>query len=754
LTPHPDITDQTPFQIVFTSGTTSEPRGIVHTHRNVLVTLAPIEREMAKYRRYARLVHPLRFLHSLPLSHVFGQFMGLWIPCLLAAEVHFAQQLEPARVTALIRRERISVLVAVPRIQQLLRAHLLSRFPTLEAELAASTGISIYKRWWHFRRVHSALGWKFWAVISGGATLPPELESFWNRLGFALIQGYGMTETSALVTLNHPFRIKQGTIGRPLPGREVRIADDGEVLVRGEMLAASTWTAGGLRPRESEWLATGDLAARNPEGDLRFLGRKSDVIVTAAGLNIHPADLEAALTAQPGLRDAAIVPVELSTGTEPVAVLLSSLAGPDLQTAIAEANRTLADFQQVRRTLLWPQLELPYTSTGKLIRRQVADWAAGQLLQRPAAATPPTGDTLLTLIASLTHEAIPATRDPGQLRLSEDLHLDSLGRVQLQSALEQHYGLELDDDALASATTLADLRTLLEPRNTPGAPGLASENRESSPEPQASTKTPQLRTDNSELTPHLYPRWPWTAPIHALRVAFLELILRPLVWLLANPRVRYAPGALAVLTGQRATDNGQPPFLLIANHVTAYDAALILYALPTHLRRRVAAAMSGEMLLDLRLGRNQANHLVDLVAPIGYLLVTALFNVFPLPRARGFRASFAHAGQALDRRYSVLIFPEGTRSRTGRTNPFRPGIGLLAQQSQVPVLPIALVGLNELVAARSTDAKRARSWFRPGTLEVRIGAPIPAPSDPADPATIAATLESALTALLTPGSYI
>jgi long-chain acyl-CoA synthetase len=147
------VNRETPFQIVFTSGTTSEPRGIVHTHRNVLVTLQPIESEMAKYRKYERLVHPLRFLHSIPLSHVFGQFMGLWCPALLGAEVHFAEQLEPARITDLIRRERISVLVAVPRVLHLLRAHLAGRFPTLNTELDAAVGLSIWKRWWVFRRV-------------------------------------------------------------------------------------------------------------------------------------------------------------------------------------------------------------------------------------------------------------------------------------------------------------------------------------------------------------------------------------------------------------------------------------------------------------------------------------------------------------------------------------------------------------------------------------------------------------------------
>ena len=167
------VNGQTPFQIIFTSGTTAEPKGVVLTHRNVLASLQPIEDEIAKYLKYERWVHPLRFLHSVPLSHVFGQFMGLWTPPLLAAEVHFGEQLEPSRMTELIRREHISVLVAVPRVLHLLRTHLLARYDSLVAGPGSGKGSPVWKRWWCFRQVHRALGWKFWAVISGGATLPP-----------------------------------------------------------------------------------------------------------------------------------------------------------------------------------------------------------------------------------------------------------------------------------------------------------------------------------------------------------------------------------------------------------------------------------------------------------------------------------------------------------------------------------------------------------------------------------------------------
>ena len=260
-----------------------------------------------KYRRYERMFHPLRFMHTLPLSHVFGQFMGLWIPAVLGAELHFEAQLEPSRMVESLKRERINVLIAVPRVMALLRAHLLNEDASLATDVERVATLPAWKRWWRLRRVHRKLGWRFWALICGGATLPSELESFWRAVGLAVIQGYGMTETAALVTLNHPFKIGRGTLGKPLPGREVKIGEGGEVLVRGAMVSSATWQGGGMRPRTEEWLATGDLAAQDDSGELRFLGRKGDVIVTAAGMNVHPADLEAELLKQEGVKAAAVV---------------------------------------------------------------------------------------------------------------------------------------------------------------------------------------------------------------------------------------------------------------------------------------------------------------------------------------------------------------------------------------------------------------------------------------------------------------
>jgi len=182
--------------------------------------------------------------------------------------------------------------------------------------------------------------------------------------------------------------------------------------------------------------------------------------------------------------------------------------------------------------------------------------------------------------------------------------------------------------------------------------------------------------------------------------------MRAFTWLLAAPRV---------VGSRQPLPEG--PLLIVANHVTAYDGPLVQYALVGKIRRRIAIAMSGEMLEDFRHWRDPDRAPGDsrffFFGPLAYWLITALYNVFPLPRQRDFQASFTHAGKAMDRDYNVLIFPEGTRSAEGQLARFRPGIGLLTKQCGAPVLPVAIRGLGEL--------KVSRRWFRSGKIEVRVG---------------------------------
>ncbi|HEX5885299.1 MAG TPA: AMP-binding protein, partial [Pyrinomonadaceae bacterium] len=175
-------------QIVFTSGTTAEPKGVCLTHRNILSNIAPIEKEFKKYERWERLVHPLRFLCLLPLSHVFGQLMGIFIPEFLGGQVYFRESYKPSEIIAVTKKERINVVVTVPRVLETLREKLINDHGLTTNQLAAAERRHFLQNWWSFRDVRRRFGWRFWAFISGGATLESETESFWRRLGYAVIQ--------------------------------------------------------------------------------------------------------------------------------------------------------------------------------------------------------------------------------------------------------------------------------------------------------------------------------------------------------------------------------------------------------------------------------------------------------------------------------------------------------------------------------------------------------------------------------------
>ena len=310
-------------QIIFTSGATAEPKGVVIRHRNVLANIVPVEREIVKYRKYARPFHPLRFLNLLPLSHMFGQSMATNIPPMVRGTVIFTRSFNPHDILALIKSRRVSVLVCVPKILDVLREHAMRAWP--ESAEPPPQGISIPGRWWRYRRVHSAFGLKFWAFVVGAAPLPPDLEEFWRRMGFAVIQGYGLTETAPIVTLNHPFKTSKGSVGTPIDGVEVRIADDGEILVRGENVTSGYYEqpipTGIPNPKsripspesripnpESRrrfdtdgWLHTGDIGERDEQGRVFIKGRKKEMIVTPEGLNVFPEDVERVLNELPGV---------------------------------------------------------------------------------------------------------------------------------------------------------------------------------------------------------------------------------------------------------------------------------------------------------------------------------------------------------------------------------------------------------------------------------------------------------------------
>jgi long-chain acyl-CoA synthetase len=691
-------------QIVFTSGTTAEPRGVVLTHGNILASVDPIEREFPKYRRSERLFHPIRFLELLPLSHIFGQFMGMFIPTLLGGTVYFQDSFKPTDIISNIKREWISVLVAVPRVVESLKNKLRDDLGDyIEKNWDHAEKEHFLKRWWRFRKIRRLFGWKFWAIISGGAALEQNTEEFWRRLGYVVVQGYGLTETSSLISLNHPFKVGRRSIGKVLPGREMKLdPDTGEILVRGENVARQYWQGNGLKPVTGEegWFRTGDLGAMDEEGNLYFKGRSKNVIVTPAGLKVYPEDLEQALRKQPAVRDCVVVGVAKGGNAEACAVLLMN-NGDSGSLAVTNANQTLADFQKIRRWFVWPDDDFPRTSTQKpkleLIRRAAEAQVNRNAAGAPASASRAQSGALEELVENIAGRHVDLK--PGT-HLEKDLSLSSLDRVELMSAIENRYQVDLGDREFAKVNTVADLESLL---------------RKSAPE--------------AKKADYPYSRWAQNPLVRWIRVLVYHGVTLPYIMVMARPKV----------TGRERLKDFRGPALIISNHIAQIDIGFLMAALPMKLRNRLGVAMQGEQLRSMRYPPKDWFFVKRWWEQLQYALTAAFFNVFSLPQRAKYRESFRFAGELADRGYSVVIFPEGRRTDTGEMAPFRSGIGLLATQLNLPIIPMRIDGLFPFKIAK-------KHYAPPHAVQVRIGDPVRfEPTD--DPEEIAKELQKIVAGL-------
>jgi len=595
--------------------------------------------------------------------------------------VIFQEELKPSEVMNTIRRERVSVLVSVPRVLQSLKQKIErdledhSRLEAFRRRFAAAKERHFLMRWWIFRAIRRRFGWKFWAFISGGAALDSDTEDFWHRLGYAVIQGYGLTETTSLISVNHPFRLGRGSIGKVLPGREVKLAEDGEILVRGGGVASGYWDAQGSHAVSDEqgWYRTGDIGALDAAGNLYFKGRKKDVIVTPGGTNIYPEDLEAALRRQSEVKDCVVVGIERGGNAEPCAVVILRDKA-DLGTVVQRANQSLADYQRMRMWMEWPQEDFPRTNTQKPRRNVIAETVRERLLpESPLIAKTMQSGPLGELIARVSGRALPALGEDA--RLDSDLGLSSLDRVELMGALEDRYQVDLSEARFSAVQTVGDLERM-------------------------------LRGETTQSLSYHYPAWVLRWPVTWVRLAAHYLLMRPAILLLGWPKI----------VGRERLRGVKGPLLVVSNHVGDVDPGFILTALPARLRHRLATATGGEALEALRTPPQSRNFVLRIYDRVQWILGVSLLNLFPLPREAGFRQSFAYAGAAVDRGYSVLVFPEGRHTKDGKMNPFRAGIGLLAENLAIPVLPMRIDGLFELKQA-------GRKLAAPGAITVRIGKP-------------------------------
>ena len=672
---NPPVYESDLAEIVFTSGTTAEPKGVMIRHGNITSLFPPILDVISSLRPVIRILKNINFLALLPLSHLYGQMAEIFVPLMLNGSVIFPQNLSSSFLLETIKREKIIVAVCVPRILEILRLHIINDInrrgeeKTFWKKYEQVAGWHFVLRFLYFSGLHRRMGLRFLAMVIGGAKLDPEIYEFYRRLSFAMYQGYGLTETSPMVTIYNPLRDKQGSVGKVVGNQQIRIADDGEILVRGANVSEGYFEDQGstVSSFQDGWLRTGDIGTIDPEGNLYFLGRKKDVIVTSDGVNVYPEEIENALNSQAGVKDSAVIGIEKGGREEIMAVLLVKPGIDSGDDIIRKANAILPPPQRIKHIYIWPERDFPRTSSLKVKKREVVERIASLKTETQA----PLRNDLTDIISRLVN--IDAGTLDSSLKLGRDLGLSSLDRLELALNLESNYQVSIQDSLLNEETSIKDLTDLLSGKEI------------------IEKNIPMPRFGN----------FPLFAP---LRFAAWHIILFPLLRIFCRHKLK----GLENLRGVN------PPVIFIANHSSHIDTPLILKVLPHRFRYRLSPAVRADFFREYFLpsGNHPFLHLLHFV---GYMALVTFSHVYPFS-PDSFRRSFAYTGELIEKNYCPLIFPEGHRTETGEIIPFKDGIGHLALGIRVPVVPIRLRGTFEILPPGASFPKR-------GEVSVHIGKP-------------------------------
>ena len=645
-------------QLIYTSGTTGNPKGVILTHRNLIANMMQINSQVPI------ITGRFSFLSLLPLSHMFEQMGGFFTPLYRGAAVVYLRTLKPSAIMDALAEEDIYVIMSVPRLMQLLKTtiereleekHLSGLFRGL---MQLATGLPLGLRRILFFPVQRTFGRNFTVFVSGGAPLIPEVFNFWSSMGFTVLEGYGLTETSPVLCVNTMERQVAGSVGPPLPGVEVKI-ESKEILARGDNVFPGYYEneqATRDAFTEDGWFRTGDLGEIGPDGWLVIKGREKELIVTGSGVNVYPDELEAVLNRIAGVKESCVIGFEKGGGEEVHAVLLLDGSGTAPEEIIAQANKGLDALQQITGFTVWSEPEFPKTTTLKIKKFAVKE----EVEKGPGGGDDSVSrDSLLNLLARVTGVSVSQIRE--ESLLVTDLGLTSIDRVELVSFLEQEYRLDIEDSQIGPQTRVSDLRTMIAKRE--------------------------------KVTRHDHFRF-WTNSrfFRGVRMAWDALLHGPLFRFFVTLEVR----------GLENLEKLDGPVFFVANHLSYLDNPSVMSALPRQLRYRTATAAWEEFFFG-------DYHGVDrILRRWSYEYGTVLFNLFPLPQTRGFGGSLAYMGKLADGGFNILIFPEGGHSRDGTMKAFQLGLGLMVKEVGIPVVPIKISGTDQVLPHDARFPTRGR----------------------------------------------
>jgi long-chain acyl-CoA synthetase len=712
-----------PAVILYTSGTTSDPKGVVLTHGNLLA-----ERDGAL--AVVRVSERDCVLGVLPLFHALAQMANLLLPFAVGARVVFLETVNTSELLRGLAERGVTIFVCVPQffylihqrvMQEVARAGAPKRlvFRGLLAANGALRAVGLNAGRVLFSRVHRVLGRSMGILITGGSRFDPAIGDDLFRLGFNILQAYGLTETSGAVTIVRPGDSHLGSVGLPLPNVEVKVlppessdeeAQDGEVLVRGPIVMAGYFnrpdaTAAAIR---DGWFHTGDLGRIDAAGRLTITGRKKEIIVLSNGKNIYPEEVEAHYRQSPFIKEICVLGV--SRPGEPSAERLYAVVVPDAdalrERKIVNAGDLIRFEMEGRSVGLAPPKRvlgyevwmepLPRTTTGKLKRFEIerrVRHADEHRRQGPETAVSEDDrrwaehPEVAPIVAAIQRAVRNGATARPDANLELDLGLDSMERIELLSELEQRFSARVPEE---DSQRIYTVRELVDAIRTHGS-GAAAEETASA----WATLLADDPSDDARLAGLLESRPIMTACLFAgLRLLMLA----------ARLVVRFE-----VTGGGNLPRHG--PYLISPNHQSYLDSFVVVGLLPFHVFRQLFFVGASEYFgtpLTARLAR--------------------VANIIPVDPDSSLVPAMQAGGFGLRHGKVLVLFPEGERSIDGTVKAFKKGAAILSQHLGAPIVPVALDGLYPIWPRNRRIAWRLLTPWRRVRVAVRFGVPLPVPA--------------------------
>lgn len=652
----PKINPSDIVEILYTSGTTGEPKGVILTHKNFISNFNSIIKIEA-------LDSDSKFLSLIPLSHIFEQTVGLFIPLYFKTTIVYIKTLKTSTLFETFKEENITNAIVVPRILELIKSGILQKVVALNQhfqfhfllKIAQLFHLSLRKLL--FKEIHEILGYNLKYFICGGAPLDIDLERFYEALGIPVVQGYGLTETSPILTTNLINDRKIGSVGKVISNVKLKILDN-EILAKGNNITKGYYK-NPEKTREAfedSWFKTGDLGYFKNKF-LYLKGRKKEVIVTQAGIKVYPEDVEKILNKIRGVKDSCVLGIKGKKGEEVYAVLLLK-EKLNAQNIIEEANKNLDISQKIKDYSIWPFEDFPRTTTLKIKKFEVKDFIEKKI--KPIITQKKS--KVYNILSKLSNKKIKPN-----LKL-QDLGLSSIDIIELTSLLEQEFNIELEEEKINPYTKVKDLEKI-------------------------------IKFQRFIEAKSLFRKWALNLFINTFRFLFQQLIFFPILNLIFHPKIE----------GQENLKELKSPVIFAANHVTHLDTPLILMSLPSNLSKNIAIAAWQEFFF------NEKMEFKNLLKKSLFYLATIFFNIYPLPQQKGFRKSIRYTGKLINKNWNILIFPEGQRTRTGQISSFKQGIGVLAVEMKIPVIPIKFESAIKIFSKFKPKFKRTK---------IKIGKPL------------------------------